>query len=144
MQQSSQKKILSRKNTAYRIQKIFANYVSGKGLVSRIYVLCLVALLLLLLSHFSRVRFCETPQMAPTRLPCPWDSLGKNIGVGGHFLLQEIFPTQGSNSRLLHLLHWRQILYCYATWEALWKLLIGNLIHRENSSGFSQINGTKY
>ena len=24
----------------------------------------------------------------PTRLPCPWDSLGKNIGVGCHFLLQ--------------------------------------------------------
>ena len=24
----------------------------------------------------------------PTRLPCPWDSPGKNIGVGCHFLLQ--------------------------------------------------------
>ena len=24
----------------------------------------------------------------PTRLPYPWDSLGKNIGVGCHFLLQ--------------------------------------------------------
>ena len=24
----------------------------------------------------------------PTRLPCPWDSAGKNTGVGGHFLLQ--------------------------------------------------------
>ena len=24
----------------------------------------------------------------PTRLPCPWDSLGKNTGVGCHFLLQ--------------------------------------------------------
>ena len=24
----------------------------------------------------------------PIRLPCPWDSLGKNTGVGGHFLLQ--------------------------------------------------------
>ena len=23
-----------------------------------------------------------------TRLPCPWDSLGKNTGVGCHFLLQ--------------------------------------------------------
>ena len=23
----------------------------------------------------------------PTRLPCPWDSLGKNTGVGCHFLL---------------------------------------------------------
>ena len=24
----------------------------------------------------------------PTRLPCPWDSPGKNTGVGSHFLLQ--------------------------------------------------------
>ena len=24
----------------------------------------------------------------PTRLPCPWDSLGKNTRVGSHFLLQ--------------------------------------------------------
>ena len=43
---------------------------------------------LLLLSHFSRVRLCATPEMAATRLPCPWDSPGKNTGVGCHFLLQ--------------------------------------------------------
>ena len=30
----------------------------------------------------------------------------QNTGAGGHFLLKEIFPTQGSNLRLLHLLHW--------------------------------------
>ena len=24
----------------------------------------------------------------PTRVPCPWDSPGKNTGVGCHFLLQ--------------------------------------------------------
>ena len=30
---------------------------------------------------------------------------GKNTRVGCHFLLQEIFPTQESNPRLLHLLH---------------------------------------
>ena len=33
----------------------------------------------------------------PARLLCPWDSPGKNTGVGCHFLLQGIFPTQGSN-----------------------------------------------
>ena len=37
-------------------------------------------------------------------LLCPWDSPGKNTGVGCHFLLQGIFLTQGSN---LHLLHWQ-------------------------------------
>ena len=45
-------------------------------------------MLLLLLSHFSRVRLCATPETAATRLPCPWDSPGKNTGVGCHFLLQ--------------------------------------------------------
>ena len=38
---------------------------------------------------------------------CPWDSPGKNAGVGGHDLLQEIFPTLGSNLHLLCLLHWQ-------------------------------------
>ena len=32
-----------------------------------------------------------------TRILCPWDFPGKNVGVGCHFLLQGIFPTQGSN-----------------------------------------------
>ena len=41
-----------------------------------------------MLSHFSRVRLCVTPQTAATRLPRPWDSPGKNTGVGCHFLLQ--------------------------------------------------------
>ena len=41
------------------------------------------------------------------RLLCPWDFPGRNIGVGYHFLLQGIFPTQGSNSYLLCLLHWQ-------------------------------------
>ena len=39
-----------------------------------------------------------------TRLLCPWDSPGKYTGVGWHFLLQEIFPSQGSNLSLLCLL----------------------------------------
>ena len=38
----------------------------------------------------------------PARLPSPLDFPGKNTGVGGHFLLQGIFPTQGSNPCLLH------------------------------------------
>ena len=31
----------------------------------------------------------------PAGLLCPWDSPGKNTGVGCHFLLQGIFPTGG-------------------------------------------------
>ena len=45
-------------------------------------------LLLLLLSRFSRVRLCATPQTAAHQAPRPWDSPGKNTGVGCHFLLQ--------------------------------------------------------
>ena len=37
----------------------------------------------------------------------PWNSPGKNTRVGCHFLLQGIFPTQGSNPGLPH---WRQTL----------------------------------
>ena len=42
----------------------------------------------------------------PIGLLCPWDSPGKNTGVGCCALLQGIFLTQGSNPCLLHLLHW--------------------------------------
>ena len=47
---------------------------------------------------FSSIAFCSVPSVVsdsvrphrwqPTRLPCPWDSPGKNTGVGCHFLLQ--------------------------------------------------------
>ena len=40
-------------------------------------------------------------------LLCPWDFPGRKTGVGCHFLLQGIFPTQGSNPSLLCLLPWQ-------------------------------------
>ena len=48
------------------------------------------------------------PYKLQPRLLCPWDSPGKNTGVGSHFFLQGIFPTQGSNPGLLYC---RQTLY---------------------------------
>ena len=39
---------------------------------------------------------CDPVDCSP-RLLCPWDSPGKNIGLGCHALLQGIFPTQGLN-----------------------------------------------
>ena len=56
----------------------------------------------------SRVRFFVTPWTEPTRLLCPWVFPGKSTGVGCHFLLQVIFPTQESNPGLLPC---RQTLY---------------------------------
>ena len=46
--------------------------------------------------------------LQPIRFLCPWDSPAKNTGVDCHFLLQGIFPTQGSNRGLRHC---RQTLY---------------------------------
>ena len=39
--------------------------------------------------------------LQPSRFLCPWDFAGKNTAVACHFLLQEFFPTQGSNLCLL-------------------------------------------
>ena len=69
-------------------EKIFANYLTNKGQVSKIY-----EQLMMLISIKAFLS--------------PWDSPSKNTGVGCLFLLQGIFPTQGSN---LGLLHWRQTL----------------------------------
>ena len=43
----------------------------------------------------------------PTRFLCSRNFAGENTGMGCHFLLQGIFPTQGSNPSLLSLLHWQ-------------------------------------
>ena len=64
--------------------------------------------------HFSRSRGTEsdvlvtqsclfaTPwTVAGHRLLCPWNSPGKNTGVGCHAFLQGILPTPGSNLGLL-------------------------------------------
>ena len=49
---------------------------------------CPPRVLLLLLSRFSSVRLCATPQTAAHQTPRLWDSPGKNTGVGCHLLLQ--------------------------------------------------------
>ena len=47
-------------------------------------------------------------RLQPSGLLCPRNFPGKNSGVGSHFLLQGIFPTQGSNPGLQDC---RRILY---------------------------------
>ena len=61
-----------------------------------------VPLLLLLLSRFSHVQLCATHRRPPTRLPRPWDSPGKNTGVGCHFLLQCMKLKSESEVAQLH------------------------------------------
>ena len=42
------------------------------------------------------------PQTVGRQAPLSFGSPGKSTGVGCHFLLQRIFPTQGSNLPLMH------------------------------------------
>ena len=57
-------------------------------------------------SHLSRVCLFATPWTVDARLLCPWDSPGKNTGVGGQLLLQGVFPAQGLSPHL-YLLRWQ-------------------------------------
>ena len=56
----------------------------------------------------SESRSVVSNSLQPHGLYSPWNSLGQNSGVGSLFLLQGIFPTQGSNPGLPHC---RRILY---------------------------------
>ena len=56
----------------------------------------------LVVQSLSLVRLLQPHGLQPVRLLCPWDSPGKNTGVGCHFLFQGIFPTQELNLGLLH------------------------------------------
>ena len=62
----------------------------------------------------SCVQLFATPWTVAHQVLCPWDFPGKSTGVDCHFLLQEIFPTQGSNPGLPHC---RQTLYCLSHQE---------------------------
>ena len=68
------------------------------------------------MKSLSRVQLFATPWTIPTRLLGPWHFLGKSTGVGCHFLLQGIFPTQGSNPGFPHC---KQTLYRLSHQEAL-------------------------
>ena len=82
---------------------------------------------LTLLRHFNLWKWSESINhlvvsdsfwpygFSPAMSLCPWDSIGKNTGMGCHALLQGICLTQGSNP---HLLLGRWFLYHWATWEA--------------------------
>ena len=54
----------------------------------------------------------------PFRPLCPWDSPGKSTGIGCHFLLQGIFPTQRLNLSLLSPATVGRFFTTSATWEA--------------------------
>ena len=55
----------------------------------------------------------------PTRLRRPWDSPGKNTGVGCHFLLQQ--PTAGQNQLTQSLLYNKILNISHFYWLLYWK-----------------------
>ena len=55
----------------------------------------------------SCLTFCDPMDCSPPDSSVHGNSPGRNTGVGCHALLQGIFPTQGLNSCLLHVLHWQ-------------------------------------
>ena len=58
----------------------------------------------MLIQFLSRVQLFVISWTVAARLLFPWDFPGKNAEVGCYFLIQGIFPAQGSNT---HLLHWQ-------------------------------------
>ena len=92
------------------LQKILQNH--SKLLVSDVNVLCIM--------HPCSVvsNSLWAHGLKSIRLLCPWDSPGKNIGVGCHLLLQGIFPTQDWTHVFCVFCIGRQILYHSTTWKA--------------------------
>ena len=66
----------------------------------------------------SCLTFCNPMDCSPPGSFVRGHSPGKNTGVGCHFLLQGIFPTQESNPHLLPLLYCRYILYLLSHQES--------------------------
>ena len=77
--------------------------VRGNGRLGLPYTHCWFGL-----SHSVVSNSLQPSGLYPARLLYPWDSPGKNTGMGCHALFREIFPTQGSNPGLPHC---RRILY---------------------------------
>ena len=68
---------------------------------------CVCACMCLSVRMLSCVLLSLTPWTVACQAICLWNFSGKNTGVGYHFLLQGIVPTQGLNLNLLCLLHWQ-------------------------------------
>ena len=80
--------------------------------------------------QLSHVWLCATPWTA-ARLLCPQASLGKNTGVGGHFLLQGIFPTATSlNLSIYYNTYFDFISIKHMTRILKWKSVVAQIVYR--------------
>ena len=69
--------------------------------------MCVYVYVYLVVQWLSRVQLLESCGLQPARLLCPWNSPGKNTGVGCHFLPQGISPprdrSQTAHTQMGHL-----------------------------------------
>ena len=86
-------------NLLYRVQGLFYVWKPWS-----FFIYMLTKCVCCVLSHSVISDSLQPYGLWPARFLCPWDSPGKDTGVGCHFLLQGIFLTQGAN---LSLLHWQ-------------------------------------
>ena len=62
--------------------------------------------------HESESRSVLSNYLRPHGLCSPWNSPDQNTGIGSHFLLQGIFPTQGLNPSFPHFRSINIIIFC--------------------------------
>ena len=73
--------------------------------------------------RFSRVRLRHYGQQ-PTRLLCPQDSLGKNTGMGCHFLLHKRIPLSQKKEKIISFA---------ATWMYLAIVILSEMSQRKTN-----------
>ena len=83
------------------------------------------------MNFLSHVLLFETP----ARLLNSWDFLGKNTGMGCHFLLQGIFPTQVSEygptalQQPLYYLSHQEMIRAESTLKNMYKVIVCHWNH---------------
>ena len=76
-------------------EKILLKYIFSKpGYSSDLCIYSINPILCCLVAK-SCPTLCDPMDCSPARLLCPWDFLGKNAGVGCHFLLHGDLPEPG-------------------------------------------------
>ena len=92
------------------------------------------------LSHFSCVRLAVTLWTVAPPGSSPWDSPGKNTGVGYRALLHGIFPIQGLNPCLLSPALAGRFFTTSTTWETLdYALLFHHIFPAPNQDTWQEV-----
>ena len=92
------------------------------------------------ISHSVMSDFLWSHGLRLTRLLCPWNSPGNNVGVGSHSLLQGILATQRSN---LGLPHCKQILYHLSHQGSPWCITLPHLFKNVFQYQMAKFNSEK-